>query len=302
MNINHLIQKLTLIAFLFAFAIGFSQKESANWYFGDFAGLDFNSNSPVPVLNSQLFTKEGCATISDRNGSLLFYTDGITVWDRRHQVMPNGAGLLGHISSTESAIIVPKPGCSLSYYIFTVDKPSYFLSEDEPIDGVNYSEVDLSLNNGFGDVVDGSKNSHLITYDTNNSEQSEYKCSEKITAVSHSDGASIWVITQFINKFYAFKIDGNGVNEAPIISTVPETIFILINDDGINISAIGYLKASPNGKKIAMIGAGPASLTVARDLMPLGYSIDIYDDQPVGGGMMRSQIPSFRLPEKVLKD
>jgi NADPH-dependent glutamate synthase beta subunit-like oxidoreductase len=57
-----------------------------------------------------------------------------------------------------------------------------------------------------------------------------------------------------------------------------------------------------NGKKLALIGAGPASLTVARDLMPLGYSIDIYDNQFAGGGMMRSQIPSFRLPIEVLDE
>jgi len=57
-----------------------------------------------------------------------------------------------------------------------------------------------------------------------------------------------------------------------------------------------------NGKKIALIGAGPASLTVARDLMPLGYEIDIYDSQNKGGGFMRSQIPSFRLPESVLDE
>jgi len=57
-----------------------------------------------------------------------------------------------------------------------------------------------------------------------------------------------------------------------------------------------------NGKRIALIGAGPASLTVARDLAPLGYSIDIYDNQFAGGGMMRSQIPSFRLPLEVLDE
>ena len=57
-----------------------------------------------------------------------------------------------------------------------------------------------------------------------------------------------------------------------------------------------------NGKRIALIGAGPASLTVARDLAPLGYIIDIYDNQFAGGGMMRSQIPSFRLPLSVLDE
>jgi formate dehydrogenase (NADP+) beta subunit len=58
----------------------------------------------------------------------------------------------------------------------------------------------------------------------------------------------------------------------------------------------------PNGKKIALIGGGPASLTVARDLAPLGYEIHLFDEQVAGGGMMRSQIPSFRLPEEVLNE
>lgn len=58
----------------------------------------------------------------------------------------------------------------------------------------------------------------------------------------------------------------------------------------------------PNGKKVALIGAGPASLTVARDLAPLGYEIHLYDEQKLGGGFMRSQIPSFRLPETVLNE
>ncbi|RFS16241.1 FAD-dependent oxidoreductase [Emticicia sp. C21] len=57
-----------------------------------------------------------------------------------------------------------------------------------------------------------------------------------------------------------------------------------------------------NGKKVALIGAGPASLTVARDLAPLGYEIHVFDEQIKGGGMMRSQIPSFRLPETVLDE
>ncbi|HOZ87436.1 MAG TPA: FAD-dependent oxidoreductase [Bacteroidia bacterium] len=59
---------------------------------------------------------------------------------------------------------------------------------------------------------------------------------------------------------------------------------------------------NPNGKKVALIGAGPASLTVARDLAPEGYEIHLYDEQHKGGGFMRSQIPAFRLPETVLDE
>ena len=58
----------------------------------------------------------------------------------------------------------------------------------------------------------------------------------------------------------------------------------------------------PNGKKIALIGAGPASLTVARDLATIGYELHLYDSQKSGGGFMRSQIPAFRLPETVLNE
>ena len=55
-----------------------------------------------------------------------------------------------------------------------------------------------------------------------------------------------------------------------------------------------------NGKRIALVGAGPASLTVARDLAPLGYEIVVFDGEARGGGFIRSQIPKFRLPEEVL--
>ncbi len=60
--------------------------------------------------------------------------------------------------------------------------------------------------------------------------------------------------------------------------------------------------AQKNGKRVACVGAGPASLTVANDLMPLGYEVTIFEKQPVPGGLMRSNIPSFRLPEDVLME
>jgi len=62
------------------------------------------------------------------------------------------------------------------------------------------------------------------------------------------------------------------------------------------------IPSQKNGKHIALIGGGPASLTVARDLMPLGYNVTVFDEQLKGGGMMRSQIPSFRLPDAVLDE
>src|SRR4029079_18667768 len=57
-----------------------------------------------------------------------------------------------------------------------------------------------------------------------------------------------------------------------------------------------------NGKRVALIGAGPASLTVANDLMPLGYEVVIFEKLAEPGGLMRINIPSFRLPASVLAE
>src|ERR1700674_872604 len=57
-----------------------------------------------------------------------------------------------------------------------------------------------------------------------------------------------------------------------------------------------------NGKRVACVGAGPASLTVANDLMPLGYEVTIFEQNGVAGGLMRTNIPAFRLPETVLNE
>ena len=69
-----------------------------------------------------------------------------------------------------------------------------------------------------------------------------------------------------------------------------------------DVSARFPVRAPSNGKRIACIGAGPASLTVARDLAPLGYDVTVFDQDPFAGGMMRTQIPRFRLPESVIDE
>jgi len=61
-------------------------------------------------------------------------------------------------------------------------------------------------------------------------------------------------------------------------------------------------RVAKNGKRIACVGAGPASLTVARDLAPLGYDVTVFDQDPKAGGMIRTQIPRFRLPEEVIDE
>ena len=123
----------------------FAQKESNIWYFGENAGIDFNSGAPVALTNGSLNTQEGCASVCDSLGNLLFYTDGVYVWDNTHTMMSNGFYLYGHYSSTQSAVIVKKPGSVNIYYIFTV-------AVEGSYDGFRYSEVDMNLNGGLGDI------------------------------------------------------------------------------------------------------------------------------------------------------
>ncbi|HUM51042.1 MAG TPA: FAD-dependent oxidoreductase [Chitinophagales bacterium] len=92
------------------------------------------------------------------------------------------------------------------------------------------------------------------------------------------------------------------VEEEPVAICRLKRVASDFKDKDVVKSLMPKIPTQKNGKKIALIGAGPASLTVARDLAPLGYEIHVYDNQEVGGGMMRSQIPSFRLPGSVLDE
>ena len=92
-----------------------AQNQGYVWYFGHGAGIDFDSGSPVPIIDGQLNTEEGCASISDENGDLLFYTDGTTVYNKSHSPMVNGTYLLGDSSATQSSIILKKPNSTIVY-------------------------------------------------------------------------------------------------------------------------------------------------------------------------------------------
>lgn len=263
--------KLLLRSFFVLCSVAiFAQNEASNWYFGKNAGLHFdNANGTVAALTDGLLnTLEGCTSMSDDQGNLLFYSDGRTVWNRLHQPMGNadeslGNGLLGHDSSTSSGLIVPKPQSPGFYYIFTVDEPHHFnssafpnqSSDDGSNDGFNYSLIDMSLNNGLGDVVTAEKNVHLITYDLNDPDEVDYKCSEKISAVKADDCTSFWVITHFTNTFYTFKVGINGVESTPITSVVGP----VVPTTGYRRNALGYLKASPDGSMLAVAHLGFAT-------------------------------------------
>ncbi|MDR5590830.1 T9SS type B sorting domain-containing protein [Christiangramia sp. SM2212] len=255
----------------------FSQGEGANWYFGLNAGLSFKDGQVQPLTNGKITTIEGVATISDQNGNLLFYTDGTEVLDRQHNVMPNGSNLKGNVSSTQSAIIVPKPKNPGIYYLFTVDKPDYTIPKNDPIEGVHYNIIDMSLNSGFGDIVNGQKNLPLQTFNPGSAEESEFKSSEKIAAIIAGDCESYWVVTHFTNKFYSFKVTENGLVTDPVISTVPTNIPPTTRDDGANKTAIGQMKISPDGNLLAIAHASTILGNGPRDTNKTNGKAFLYD-------------------------
>ena len=214
------------------FSVVNGQKENSIWYFGDNAGIDFNQGFPVPLIDGAMNTWEGCATISDSTGNLLFYTDGVYVWNKKHKLMPNGNYLLGDPSSSQSSIIVPHPGQEGIYYLFTVP-------DDRGKAGLRYSIIDMTLDNGLGDIDILNKNIAILPEKT--------LVTEKLTAVKQSDNKSYWVITHEYgsNRFFSISIDSTGINEDYLISDVG-------SKHDAQGSVMGYMKASPKGNRVAV--------------------------------------------------
>lgn len=222
--------------FLLATISSSSQENNANiWYFGMHAGLDFNTGVPVVLNDGEISTKEGCSSVCDENGSLLFYTNGSYIWNAQHEVMPNGSALMGDSSATQSSIIVPKPGYDVNntiYFVFTVDN-----FQDNLENGFRYSVVDMNLDGGNGDVISTEKN--ILLHD---------QVPEKVCAVMHSNNNDVWVITHDwgSNDFLAYLLTEDSLNTTPIITSIGGF------HGGDYRNAVGYMKATVDGTKIGV--------------------------------------------------
>ncbi len=221
----------TIFLLFFCFTISASRaQQGSRWYFGKNAGLHFAPGTTQALTDGALSTNEGSSTISNENGNLLFYSDGVTVWNRLHKPMPNGQGLKGNLSAYQSCIIVPKPGNPNFYYIFTTDA-----QENNGIGGYNYSEVDMTLDNGLGDI---SSNKNIFLNGPS---------SERLTAIMASNYVDYWVITNDWNSnvFKSYKVTCTGVETTPVVSSVG----LVLNAS--NYSNIGEMKVSPDGQWLA---------------------------------------------------
>lgn len=244
--------KKILIAFLAIYSCSFGQNQNNQWRFGFGSAIDFNTNplsfpsgTALPSILPPFITGtliEGTASIADKNtGELLFYTDGVSVWNALNQPMPNGSNLGGSdwLSSYMAAVIIPMPSSCDKYYIFCID------DYEEGSDGISYSIVDMSLDNNLGDVVSGQKSIPL--FDNNET--------ELLMVYPKSSGDGYWLISNGPDPLNptiaAFEITSQGVSNIPVLSPVnlngtgklnnQGTKFISTGDfDPINGNSLGF--------------------------------------------------------------
>ncbi len=205
-----------------------AQKEADNWFFGDYAAISFKTGNPQVLSVSALATDEGCTSISDSAGNLLFYTDGSYIWNKNHQVMTNGSGLKGNLSSTQSSIVVKKPNSYNLYYVFTLD-------DYVGTDGFQYNIIDINKQSGLGEVV--TKNVYLTNGLT-----------EKISFARSCDNNSYWIVVHEYNsnKFLSYQFDKNGLNSTPVTTNIGSN-----HNHGhpTKSDCYGFMKISPNSSE-----------------------------------------------------
>ena len=219
------------------------QDQRANiWYFGQNAGIDFNplfrkpSSPAQSISNPVMDAPEGTSTISDRNGQVIFFTDGDKVWDRNFTQI--GSGIGGDPGSTQAALIIPVPGDETLYYIFTTQEVygSYTYR-------VAYTLFDLKLNNGTGGLVD--QNVTLFT-----------KSTERIT------GNQNWLIAHEYgnNSFRAYRITTQGIGN-PVISSIGSDHSMAYAQNG-----QGYMKLGPQNRlAVALSTPGVSNIVEVFD-------------------------------------
>lgn len=225
-----------------------AQKQADWWFFADSLGIHFVGGEPIIVTDGALggeYCLEGSSAISDSSGQLLFYCCAEQIYNRLHQLMPNGGNLVGGGSSTQGALIVPMPGTNHRFYVFVLDE-----FQNDLANGLNYYIVNMCLEDGLGDVestpnfAGGGNYAALLLADAG----------EKQTATYHENGHDIWLVVRrhHSDEFYAYLITEEGINP-PVISAIGWDSSDY-SELGLEFAcAIGQIKISPDGSKLAMV-------------------------------------------------
>jgi hypothetical protein len=236
------------------------ETEKINWFFGRKAGMTWKKTQdktvsghtlrglPTPLNTSQMETKEGCFTVSDPNGELLMYSDGMSVWNGEHEKIIDNE-LAGDTDSSQSGIVIPYPG-KPNWLIVLAMSMNY----DDYVNGVNirgnrltYTIIDVSKKTpgkiGYGAVVGNYKNIELTG--------AGGKIGECVSAVRASDNESFWIVaigkglTTYMNAWKVTAKDGviaNSPEKTAIGSSTSTSTGSATYD---NTAPYGHLKLSP---------------------------------------------------------
>lgn len=233
---------------------------NTKWIFGNNAGLDFstaiNGNKPTAISGSKMKTNEGCASIADAQGNLLFYTNGQNIWDGQHNLKHNNV-LNGHHSSTQSGILFPDPADSnqsnpTKFYVFSADglsgTPDRAPSRIRLIKPISAIQMDTGTPNWAYTVPPVFQS--LVADDT----AKGYIPTEKITAIRHANGKDFWVIGALqrngtwsgAGTLRVFLVTASGVTRHNDID--------LKDASGADrhIDNVGYMKANMDGTMLAL--------------------------------------------------
>jgi hypothetical protein len=212
-----------------------SPKVANTWYFGAFAGIDFSGGRPIALSNGAMAANEGSVSVSNRNGDMLFYSNGGNlpsngaIWNRNHQVMLNGdlATSKGCGSSFQSSLALLQPGQNNRYYMFATD-----CRENNLLNGLSYHVIDMNLDGGLGGVV--QKDISLLDYTT-----------ESLIAAKHANGKDYWIIVSKAqtDTLYAFQLTRNGIE-----GVVKSKTGVTYSQDA------GEIKVSANGERLVFAG------------------------------------------------
>lgn len=218
-------------------------KQADNWFFRTNAGIKFSDAGVIannlPAGSNGIQWANGTGVISDADGNLMAYSDGMRVWNKNHEDI-SGPFLKGDFGSLQPALFVPNPSLSHVLYVFTTD-----ILTPTDFNGLNYSIVDTKAKAGTGEVI--SFNQSLLP-----------DAVSVVCATRNSDMNSYWVLSKKLQstEFHAFLVDGNGVNTTPKISNGGSIISSEFSTD----EATAMMKFSSKGDKIALSSFGKGTI------------------------------------------
>jgi hypothetical protein len=265
-------RKVTLLVFLFLFGITLTtvaQKQGNFWYFGNKAALDFTNFDPQPLASSQMVASEGVAAISDENGNLLFYTNGINIWNSDHSLM-NTNPLAGDSSSTQAATIIPDLNSPGQYFVFITKS---FVTGGTNNYGGNYYII--SLSGGTGSII----------YDyaaATGTGGLAPNATEKLAVVPFTysfNRTGYWFLMHEFNSNRFIKVKLDSIWHDPIYQAIGSVHENDTLDDGSNYGAAGQMKVNDLGTRIALAVSGTRFFELFRFRMtvpdsyqtPCGY-------------------------------